>query len=65
MKYARDNGMGGAIIWAASDMGNVRRKPEDMGRPLWNGLFQGWYGDKTINVKSINNLPGYKYSKWV
>lgn len=44
MEYAKNKGLGGAIIWAVADMGNATYS--QYSGDLLGGLFEGWFGEK-------------------
>ncbi|EZG68171.1 chitinase [Gregarina niphandrodes] len=64
MAYAKEKGMGGAIIWAASDMGNGKTQGT-VAEGLLNGLFSGWYGSD-YKVGPVNPHSGTwpTFNKW-
>ena len=60
MAYARSKGMAGAIIWAASDTGNGKAYAPDSTADLFNGLLEGWFGEKrnVPETSTLKSSPG-------
>lgn len=65
MSYARNLGMAGGIIWAASDTGNDQSWSLESTHDLMSGLFEGWFGQKMNLNESPNPFhPSISVTKW-
>ncbi|EZG67975.1 chitinase [Gregarina niphandrodes] len=65
MQYARSKGMGGAIIWAASDVGSGQSYSPESAADLFQGLFEGWTGNPvTIGSPQTNSFKFEPIKRW-